>query len=299
MKTLTNIIRFVPIGAMSIAYLGVAIGFIVGGFARVIAWIFGLQLVLPLFGLLALLCTSLLCLLARRVDKLARLSFVAALSGLSMLGFTLQAFPIEYPAGDGEPVAMVRPPMDGTIQVGWGGDTIDVNYHAAHPDQRWAYDLLIPPMFTGSENNADYGCWGTPVLAPIDAQVVLAKDGSPDATPGVMDMRGLCGNTIGLELATGTYLLLCHLQEDLILVQEGDTITRGQAIAKCGNSGHTSEPHLHIHHQRQDPRVFPFGFAEGLRLGFEEVDGPVFPNGGIEMDGEHASATGDTIRFAE
>ena len=36
-----------------------------------------------------------------------------------------------------------RVPMDGRVTVGWGGDSPAVNYHAAYPDQRWAYDLVV------------------------------------------------------------------------------------------------------------------------------------------------------------
>jgi hypothetical protein len=51
----------------------------------------------------------------------------------------------------------------------------------------------------------------------------------------------------------------------------------------CGNSGNTSEPHIHIHHQRQDPNDFPINFAEGLPLYFRDHDGPAMPEGGVEV----------------
>ena len=80
------------------------------------------------------------------------------------------------------------------------------------------------------------------------------------------------------------------------VVCEGDQVVAGQPLAKCGNSGRTSEPHLHIHHQRQDPRKVPFGFAEGLPLFFEHLDGPEHPQGGMRQDGDTLVLLGDYIR---
>jgi hypothetical protein len=66
----------------------------------------------------------------------------------------------------------------------------------------------------------------------------------------------------------------------------GQRVEEGQEIGQCGNSGNTSEPHIHIHHQRQDPPVVPLNFAEGLPLFFRDHDGAAMPEGGIrDIDG--------------
>jgi hypothetical protein len=54
-------------------------------------------------------------------------------------------------------------------------------------------------------------------------------------------------------------------------------------LAHVGNSGSTSEPHIHIHHQRQDPSQTLL-FAEGLPLYFRDIDGPAMPTGGIGIE---------------
>ena len=36
-------------------------------------------------------------------------------------------------------------------------------------------------------------------------------------------------------------------------MREGQHVNEGEFLAQVGNSGSSSEPHLHIHHQRQDP----------------------------------------------
>ena len=74
------------------------------------------------------------------------------------------------------------------------------------------------------------------------------------------------------------------------------TVEEGEVIGECGNSGNTSEPHIHIHHQRQDPTVFPVNFAEGLPLYFRDHDGPPMPVGGIKVEGETITATGDVVQ---
>lgn len=60
--------------------------------------------------------------------------------------------------------------------------------------------------------------------------------------------------------------------------------------------GLASEPHIHIHHQRQDPAVYPLNFAEGLPLTFRDHDGPPMPAGGFELEGETVIFTGDVVR---
>ncbi|MDO9301112.1 MAG: hypothetical protein Q7T89_07000 [Anaerolineales bacterium] len=64
---------------------------------------------------------------------------------------------------------------------------------------------------------------------------------------------------------------------------------------QCGNSGNTSEPHIHIHHQRQDPSVYPINFAEGLPLYSRDHDGPPMPEGGLDMVDGAPLAIGLTV----
>lgn len=76
-------------------------------------------------------------------------------------------------------------------------------------------------------------------------------------------------------------MLLNHLKKSSVLVKAGDHLKPGDTIGRVGNSGSTSEPHLHIHHQKQDPTkvIYPI-LAEGLPLFFEDASGNSMPKKG-------------------
>ncbi|WP_328743968.1 M23 family metallopeptidase [Gulosibacter sediminis] len=56
----------------------------------------------------------------------------------------------------------------------------------------------------------------------------------------------LAGNHIFVESSTGIIVALCHLQQGSITTQIGARMRTGDPIARCGNSGNSTEPHLHI-----------------------------------------------------
>lgn len=176
----------------------------------------------------------------------------------------------------------LRLPFDGTWWVFWGGDDEAQNYHVISADQRHAYDFLIRrggvTHREGGTRNKDYFAWGQPVLAPADAVVTEAVDALPDNTPGVMDPEHAAGNHVMLDFGDGEYALLAHLQHGSLRVHAGDHVRMGQRIGLCGNSGNTSEPHVHMHLQDDKPL---FHGARGLPLAFVHysTDGKAIPSG--------------------
>jgi len=209
--------------------------------------------------------------------------------------------PMAYPSTleNTKPSATVRLPADVPLKVGWGGDKIETNYHAIAADQRWAYDLLVAPYATRSAKLEDYGCYGVPVLAPASGLVVKAHDGEPDQIPGTVsnNFKAPTGNHVVIRLEeTGTYLVIAHLKTGSVAVKTGDALVEGQVIGECGNSGNTSEPHIHIHHQRQDPNLYPLNYAEGLPLYFRDHKGAPMPEGGFKQEGNKVVLTGDTVQ---
>ncbi|MBN2388528.1 MAG: peptidoglycan DD-metalloendopeptidase family protein [Anaerolineales bacterium] len=268
-----------------------------GGMRRVAAW-YLLQLALPVLGLVCLLVAGLAALIRRRWDR--RTTGAVLLSVLAILPVFMLFVSVPYPASLERtgPAATVRLPADVPLLVAWGGDRLATNYHVIVPDQRWAYDFVVAPFFSGSNQLEEYGCYGVPVVAPIDGLVTAAHDGEPDATPGVLtnNSEAPTGNYVVIQMETGTYLLIAHLKQGSVLVDAGQRVREGQPIGQCGNSGNTSEPHIHIHHQRQDPSMYPINFAEGLPLFFRDHDGPPMPEGGFEIVDDLPVPLGPTVQ---
>ena len=147
----------------------------------------------------------------------------------------------------------LRLPFQGRWYVFWGGDTLQQNYHVNARDQRHAYDFLIVKQGSThrgeGKQNQDYYAWGKPVLAPAPGTVVEAVDGVPDNAPGVMNPVQLYGNHVVLDLGRGEYAVLCHFMKGSLRVRPGQRVQAGQVLGLCGNSGNSSEPHIHFHLQ--------------------------------------------------
>ncbi len=150
--------------------------------------------------------------------------------------------------------------------------------------QRYAYDFIILDeeghSFSGDRTKTtDYYCYGKEILAPADGEVVELRDKYPDSlllAPGQVDCsaRDIRGNYIVIRHADKEYGLLAHLKPGSIRVKAGDKVKRGQCIAYCGNSGNTSEPHLHFH--LQDGRSFYT--SAGLPIEFTDITAHPAPN---------------------
>lgn len=225
---------------------------------------------------------------------LLALSLVAAWP----LGWLFHIGQIEYPANVDavEPRVYIRLPVDQPVLVGWGGDKLKTNYHAIAPNERWAYDLIMPPASVHSPNLEDYGIYGVDVVAPASGTVTAAHDGEADLTPGTDHYESMAGNSIVIRLdETGTYLFIAHLKKGSVLVKEGQHVDEGTLIAEAGNSGNSSEPHIHIHHQRQDPSKTSVFLSEGLPLFFRDIEGSPMPEGGIETIDGIERPVGETI----
>jgi hypothetical protein len=294
---LWRIVRWAPLAVMLLVAAALGAMLLLGGMTRVTAW-YLLQIVPPVVGLIVLIAVVIYAIIRRRLSRGAILTGLVAL--LCISAAILMVAPQTYPASleRTQPAATVRLPANVPLKVVWGGDTKKVNQHVVVPDQRWAYDLLVEPYFSGSSELTAYGCYGVPVVAPAAGTVVRAHDGEPDMTPGVAsnNYEAPEGNIVALRLETGTYLLLAHLKPGSVRVKVGDLVAEGQEIGQCGNSGNTSEPHIHIHHQRQDPNLYPINFAEGLPLYFRDHDGPPMPEGGVRVENGKPVALGPTVR---
>jgi murein DD-endopeptidase MepM/ murein hydrolase activator NlpD len=172
-------------------------------------------------------------------------------------------------------------PFSGAWHVFWGGRTLAQNYHAASREQRFAYDFVVRRSGTthagSGGRNEDYYCWQRPVLAPAGAQVVAAVDRHPDQPPGSSDPEHPAGNHVVLDLGNREFAVLAHLRAGSVTVEVGVRVAAGEPIGRCGNSGNTSEPHLHFHLQ-DEPAV---GSGHGLPAYFHDyyADGTAVDRG--------------------
>ncbi|GAA2510944.1 M23 family metallopeptidase [Streptomyces gobitricini] len=168
----------------------------------------------------------------------------------------------------------VDPPVTGTWSA-LNSPADKVPSHGTHAlAQTYAIDIVAEsqerprPSFAAlwpvARRNGDFPAFGAPLLAVADATVVHAEDGLRDhlsrnslpALPYFFLVEGafrslggprhIIGNHVVLDLGNGTYAMYAHLRRGSLQVRAGDRVTAGQPIASCGNSGNSTEPHLHF-----------------------------------------------------
>jgi murein DD-endopeptidase len=127
---------------------------------------------------------------------------------------------------------------------------------ALHTSQRYAIDWVqvgqdLQTHRGDPKDNRNYLCFGSDVLAVADGVVVEVKDGIPENVPNAapivpITLETVAGNHIDLDLGGGVYAMYAHLQPGSLRVKLGDKVRRGQVLALVGNTGNSTEPHLHF-----------------------------------------------------
>jgi hypothetical protein len=180
----------------------------------------------------------------------------------------LKLSPITYPRhAKEEDCIEIMEPVDDVVYMGG----VEYKTHAYWPSECYAYDILKEPYDMQSKNLYDYGIFGKDVKCPISGTVIGMENEEPDIKPNSEEFSSLHGNYIFIKIdSTDTYLVLAHFMKDSIVVSVGDHVTEGDVLGKVGNSGTTSEPHLHIQHQRENPLSQKIVIcAEGLPIKFK------------------------------
>jgi len=191
-------------------------------------------------------------------------------------------------------------PLRSPITVAWGGEASAVNAHVTAPDQRWGYDLIITingRSFRGDGKQiADYLAYGQEVLAPTEGIVHAVRDGEADAPIGRTGRGDDLGNHIALQVARQEFLYIAHLRPGSITVKTGDVVAAGQLLARVGNSGITSEPHVHLHLQHSARRHL----AEGIPFYFSNYcHAAAYIEQGMPIGGRKGGQwTGQVVRRA-
>ena len=162
--------------------------------------------------------------------------------------------------------------------VGNEGDAKEENYHVESNAQKGAFDFLIKDQEGKSfrnegKTNEDYYAFGKRIISPSEGEVVLVVDGVKDNIPGKLNPIYLPGNSVIIKTENNEFLFFAHFIKDSIVVSEGQAVKQGDLLGLCGNSGNSSEPHLHFHIQN----VEDMNEATGAKTYFEKilVDGKI------------------------
>ena len=167
-------------------------------------------------------------------------------------------------------------------------------------------DRARPEFGTGPamRANEEYPAFGQEVRSMVDGVVVTVVDGQRDhrarssmaavvymMVEGVLRELGgphfIIGNHVVVRNDGGAFALVAHLQRGSVTVREGERVRSGQRIGACGNSGNSSEPHVHAHlMDRRSPWT-----GQGVPIAFADVRvADAEPGVGLPADGEHLVA---------
>ena len=185
-------------------------------------------------------------------------------------------------------------PFHGRWLVFWGGDTREVNHHHDVPNQRFAFDLLGvgedgKTHHGQGTKNEDYYAFGREVVAPADGTVTEVIEGVRDNAPGSMNSFSAVGNCVIIQHRPEEVSVLAHFKQGTIKVKAGESVKRGQVLGQCGNSGNSSEPHIHYH--LQNSSILQDG--EGIKCVFDKV--VLIKDGKKETRNNYSPVKGDVI----
>jgi len=160
------------------------------------------------------------------------------------------SFASSWPVVLAAPV-VVRAPVLGTWQLS-NGPGQEVRDRDVSPQARYAYDMLVLKRGRTHEGdphvNASYFAWNRSIRAVADGEVVDVCEGERD-NPGYRGSLSTChNNRVVIKHAGGLYTAYLHIRRGSVArgVTRGAQVHAGQVIARVGNSGDSTEPHLHF-----------------------------------------------------
>lgn len=190
---------------------------------------------------------------------------------------------------------------------------IPIDGHAVI-SQRFAIDWVQlrddGKTYQGDEkDNKNYLAYGHEAYAVADGIVTETKDGIPENIPGAnsravpITLETVGGNHVIIDIGAGNFAFYAHLQPGSLRVKLGDHVRRGQVVGLVGNSGNSTEPHLHFHIENGSS---PLG-AEGLpySLASFEVVGkgwgwkPTDSKAPAEVHKNEIPAENEVVNFSE
>ncbi|MGD6962391.1 M23 family metallopeptidase [Fictibacillus phosphorivorans] len=134
--------------------------------------------------------------------------------------------------------------------VFWGGANQFINYHYEVEEQRYAYDLVIvkdgQSFKDAPTSNDNFYAFNKEVIAPLEGRVVKVINSIDDNIPEKTNASKPEGNYVIIQHANDEYSLIAHFKQYSIVVEEDQVIKQGQLLGLCGNSGNSSEAHIHF-----------------------------------------------------
>ncbi len=226
---------------------------------------------------------------------------------------TLEGVPVEV---NMNPVVVVSPPVRGENWLAADGPSnTSVHRKALIPiegraviAQRFAIDWvqLYPDgksYHDDPRDNRNYRAYGAEIRSVSDGIVTQTKDGIQQNVPGPksravpITLETLAGNYVTVEIGRGLYAVYAHMQPGSLRVQVGDKVHEGDVLGLIGNSGNSTEPHLHFHICNANsalgceglPFAFPSFEVQGHGWGWksaEAKDAPVKHEMEIPLEGD-------------
>lgn len=188
-------------------------------------------------------------------DSRASKSMVATNGIIAAIFLGLSVVALQGRFHPDDALALTFPLRGGLYYVGGGGSARIINNHQAHVPQQFAIDVV---RLGGAGNRAfsfaparleDYAIYGDTIYSPCNGTVVSAVDGLPDLNPPERDEGNLAGNHVVLA-CDDVKVVVAHMSQGSVAVAAGDTVDTSHILGRVGNSGNTTQPHLHLHAER-------------------------------------------------
>jgi len=164
---------------------------------------------------------------------------------------------------DQSPPLSLSSPLDGKRWVAVNAISNDSSHRRAmlplngelYTSQRYAIDFIQLDKdgvaYKGDPKKCDnYAGYDAKVYAAADGVVVESVDKFENQVPGKLPsvtLEEIAGNHLVIDFGGKRCALYAHLKPGSVKVKEGDRVTRGQELARLGNTGNTTAPHLHFH----------------------------------------------------
>ena len=190
---------------------------------------------------------------------LHRMVFAAGEPGGTTVEAALEKFPVVVSQ---DAVPLLGSPFDGGIWLAGDGPSNDSDHRVSviaidghiHLAQRFAIDWVkVGPngdSHDGTSRNENWWGYGEAIHSVADGEVTQivsgVRENTPRVLPTLVTLDNIAGNYVTVRIASNRYVTYAHLQGTSIRVHLHDQVHRGDVLARLGNSGNATGPHLHF-----------------------------------------------------